>query len=445
MSALTTRGRAFLAAGITVVLSGFLLGFDSLMRVGILAVCLPLLTAYAVSRTRYRLAANRYVTPTRVSVGQTAKVTLSLANDGALPMGLLLLEDHVPYMLGTRARFIIDHAGSRWHQNVTYNVRSELRGHYEIGPLSIRVSDPFGLIELVRSFNATTSVVVIPAIIPLRSHAIHGAWAGAGENRPRAFASGSAEDVTVREYRVGDDLRRVHWRSSARVGELMVRREEQPWQSRASVLLDSRALAHQGSGPASSLEWAITAAASVSAHLAREGFAVRLLTDRPDTEANAWHDRSLSAVAQTGPILDQLAVIGASSSPDLSHATHSLSGNHGLVVAILGDLSSVDLVDVAQAVPHGNRGLAIVLETALWRSPGHAASVPGRSAADTQAEMLRRHGWHVTVARPNESVADAWLRLGHLLMQGSVIARSSTSNAATQAAEVARPEVEAGS
>jgi len=61
-----------------------------------------------------------------------------------MPMSLLLLEDHVPYAQGTRARFMLDRVGPRWRQQVNYVVRSELRGRFEIGPLSIRVSDPFG-------------------------------------------------------------------------------------------------------------------------------------------------------------------------------------------------------------------------------------------------------------------------------------------------------------
>ena len=66
-----------------------------------------------------------------------------------------------------------------------------------------------------------------------------------------------AEDAATREYRYGDDLRKVHWRSTARVGELMVRREEQPVHSRATVLLDGRRGAHRGSGPGSSFEYAV--------------------------------------------------------------------------------------------------------------------------------------------------------------------------------------------
>ena len=157
--------------------------------------------------------------------------------------------------------------------------------------MSVRVSDPFGLVELGRSFRSTVSLTVTPRTVPLPPIPLGGAWTGSGDNRPRAFAIGSAEDVTVREYRRGDDLRRVHWRSSARIGELMVRREEQPWQSRATLFLDNRMRAHRGQGIASSLEAAVSAAASIAVHLSQRGFTVRLVTAAGEDPNNAWHYR----------------------------------------------------------------------------------------------------------------------------------------------------------
>ena len=130
-----------------------------------------------------------------------------------------------------------------------------VRGRHEIGPLLLRVTDPFGLVEVPRWFRHSDWLTVTPRTVALPPLALGGSRSGVGDNRPRAFASGSAEDVTVREYRRGDDLRRVHWRSSARMGELMVRREEQPWQSRATVYLDNRAAAHRGRGAWNALTW----------------------------------------------------------------------------------------------------------------------------------------------------------------------------------------------
>jgi len=267
LAALTTRGRAFIAAGVTAVVCAMLLDQRDLLRVGVLLALLPLVTAFFLGRSRYRLGLVRSVSPSQVPVGQHARVKLDLSNDGRMPTGLLLLEDHLPYVLGTRPRFVVDRMGPKWKRTIEYGVRSDLRGRFTIGPMTVRLSDPFGLVEMNRAFQSTAGFVVTPRVLTLPAIPLSGAWTGSGDNRPRAFATGSAEDVTVREYRRGDDLRRVHWRSSARVGELMVRREEQPWQSRATLFLDNRRFSHRGSGAASSLEHAVSAAASIAIHL----------------------------------------------------------------------------------------------------------------------------------------------------------------------------------
>jgi uncharacterized protein (DUF58 family) len=421
LAALTTRGRAFLAAGMTTGVCAVLLGYDALLRVGVLAAAVPLLTALLVSRARYRLRADRSVVPGRIAVGETATVSLQLANQGRLPMGLMLLEDRIPYALGTRPRFLVDHAGRRWVREVTYPVRSDTRGHYEVGPLSVRVSDPFGMIELIRTFSATTRLVVTPAVHPLPSTGLSSEWSGTGERRPRAFATGSAEDVTVRDYRLGDDLRRVHWGSTARTGQLMVRREEQPWQSRATVLLDSRTAAHEGSGPGSTLEWAITAAASVAVHLAQTGFAVRLITDRPDTDSATWHDHTLSPQAQAGPVLDQLAVLTPSAHTRLTDATQAITRQPGLLVAVLGRLDPRDVPDLCAALPPASRGVAILLDTTAWQPQpagardsrdGPSAPRPATTQVHQHAAMLAAAGWVTVTAGPRDPVPVVWQRLG---------------------------------
>src|SRR3954464_752874 len=307
LSGLTVRGRAFLAAGVTAVVCAILLGQPTWTRVGVLVAALPVLTAYVLGRSRYRLALVRSVAPQTVTAGQPATVQLTMTNEGRTPSGVLMLEDHVPYVLGTRPRFVLDGIGHGWRRHATYQVRSDVRGRYEIGPMSVRVSDPFGLVELGRSFRSTATLTVTPRTVPLPPIPLGGAWTGSGDNRPRAFAIGSAEDVTVREYRRGDDLRRVHWRSSARVGELMVRREEQPWQSRATLFLDNRASAHRGQGIASSLEGAVAAAASIAVHLTHRGFAVRLVTATGEELGSAWHVRG--ADLNSAPLLESLAVV----------------------------------------------------------------------------------------------------------------------------------------
>jgi uncharacterized protein (DUF58 family) len=112
-------------------------------------------------------------------------------------------------------------------------------------------------------------LTVVPAVHPLPLIKLGGAWESGGERVSRSVAIRGDDDAATREYRNGDDLRKVHWRSTARVGKLMVRREERPWQARATLLLDTRADSHRGDGPGSSFEWAVSAIASVGAYTSR--------------------------------------------------------------------------------------------------------------------------------------------------------------------------------
>ena len=220
----TLRGRSFIAAGLTAVLCGIVLGERDLVRIGALVVLLPLVAALWIARSGNRIGLSRTLGATQVEVGQRALIHLELTNVGPTT-GVLLIEEQIPWALGSRPRFVIDAMRPGWSRKIDYPVQAEVRGKYEIGPLRVRIGDPFGLVELHRTFTKTASLVVIPATEPLPVIQLHGAWTGTGDNRPRPFSSGGAADVTVRDYRVGDDLRRVHWRSTARVGSLMVRRE----------------------------------------------------------------------------------------------------------------------------------------------------------------------------------------------------------------------------
>ncbi len=412
LGALTTRGRAFLASGITAALCSIVLGQKDLMRIGVLLAALPLITALIVSRARYRLICSREVQPRRVPTGVPVTVTLRLQNAGRMPTGLLLLEDQVPYALGTRPRFVVDQMGPRWRRDVTYTVRSDVRGRYELGPMAVRVSDPFGLIELTRSFPVTSLLTVTPQAQRLPTSGVSGEWSGTGDNRPRAFAAAGTEDVTIREYRQGDDLRRVHWPSTARSGELMVRREEQPWQSRCTVFLDTRKIAHRGSGPASSFEWAITATASVGVHLAQRGFALRLGTDVTSaTGGQGWHDRGAGWQGETDSLLDMLAVARPSDRPRLDIRSMPDQGHPGLVVAIVGMLEPEDVLSLGRLRRGNSAGFAILLDAGTWTHERPPAVRNQAVRTQSSATALRRQGWQVAVASTGTSIADIWRSL----------------------------------
>jgi uncharacterized protein (DUF58 family) len=397
LRALTPRGRSFLASGVAALLCAFLFGEHDLLRVAVLIIALPLLAAMVVARTRYRLSCARRLSPARVEVGSDSTVTLRLENVTRLPTGLLLIEDTLQYALGARPRFVLDRVEPHGVREIDYKVRSDLRGRFAIGPLSIRITDPFGLVELARSFTITDTLTVTPEVVALPHVRLSGEWSGGGESRTRSVAAAGDDDVAPREYRQGDDLRRVHWRSTARYGELMVRREEQQWQSRGALLLDTRKSAHRGEGPRSSFETAVSAAASIGVHLAREGLGLRLVTD--------LGPQHLTDDGLSHSLLDALAVVRQSPARSLESGIGALrqGGGDGLIVAVLGALEEADARQLAR-LRHGSvTGVAVLLDVATWQ-PGNGAE----ESYEAARTVLAGAGWRIVRLPAGASLATVW-------------------------------------
>lgn len=407
---LTLRGRCLLAAGITAGLIGLSLSERDLVRVAVVLIALPLLGLAVTARTRFRLTSARRLEPARVAAGARSRITLALENVSWLPTGLLLVEDAVPYLLGGRLRAVVNRLPPRRPVDIGYDVRADSRGRYTLGPLTVRLMDPFGLCEITRSFTGTDTLVVTPHVVPLPGVRLAGEWVGAGESTARSVATSGEDDAATREYRQGDDLRRIHWRSTARRGALTVRREEQPWQSRGAVLLDTRVGAHAGEGAGSSFEWAVTAAASIGLHLSRSGFELRLVTD---TGAEVSSSGS-GATGFDGALLDGLAVIQRSGNHGLQLGVGALRrhGGEGLLVAVLGTVSAVDAEQLARLRTGGRSlGVAILLDSPAWDP---TVVNPARVAAerDRARALLGQAGWRTVIADPRHTLADVWAAVG---------------------------------
>ncbi|NEB15591.1 DUF58 domain-containing protein [Streptomyces coelicoflavus] len=417
LAGLTTRGRSFLAAGIAAAVCAYVLGQSDLLRVGLLLGVLPMVCAAVLYRTRYRVAGSRRLSPGRVPAGSEARVHLRVDNVSRLPTGLLMLQDRVPYVLGPRPRFVLDRVEPGGRREVSYRVRSDLRGRYPLGPLQLRLTDPFGLCELTRSFSAHDTLTVIPRVEALPPVRLSGEAKGYGEGRQRSLALAGDDDVIPRGYRYGDDLRRVHWRSTARYGELMVRREEQPQRARCTVLLDTRVVAFDGTGPDSAFEWAVSGAASVLVHMLERGFSVRLLTDTGDSVpgegADGFAGASQGTADAAGLMLDTLAVIDHSDGTGLSSAYDTLrGGNEGLLVAFFGDLDEEQAAVAAKMRQRSGGALAFVLDSETWsREP---ADVPGPlEGSAARLRMLRESGWTAVTVPRGATVEEVWRMADH--------------------------------
>ncbi|MCU1601882.1 MAG: hypothetical protein JWO22_2591, partial [Frankiales bacterium] len=289
-------------------------------------------------------------------------------------------------------------------REVSYPVRADVRGRYRVGPLSVRLTDPFGLVELTRSFSSTDDLVVTPVVSPLPSIRLGGDWTGGGDATARSVAATGTDDAATREYRHGDDLRKVHWRSTARVGELMVRREEQPFQSRATMLLDSRVVAHRGDGPGSSFEWAVSGVASIAANLGRAGYGLRVLLETGLDLVPA------SSGLGEGAVLDALAGVQASRSETLEAATDQLrrNGVDGVLVAVVGALTPDDSERLARLRHGATACVAVLIESETWAPSGPRRREEARLGYEASAGLLTAAGWRVLRVAHGTTLASVW-------------------------------------
>ncbi|WP_300676702.1 DUF58 domain-containing protein [Nocardioides sp.] len=396
LTLLTLRGCALLAAGIVLVIAAMLIDQPLLLSAGVLAVVLVVVAASSARVAPGQVRVTRLVPSPVVPLGASLAVTVHLQVEAKAD---LRWTETLSPSLGPAPELLTAVDG---YHRLDYTVEPVRRGRIDLGPMEVRRSDPFGLAEKHWVVSGATPVIVTPATVPLATIGWGGSSSTSGDQQSRLFATGSAEDTTVREYRRGDDLRRVHWRSTARAGELMVRGEEQPWQAQATVMIDHRATAHRGEGAGSSFETAVSAAASVCVHLLARGFSVRLVT------ATLALTPPLTV---PGPLLEALADIEPT---DTAVADpHVLADTSALTIVVLGGAAPLPTEALRRARVGSGSTLALVVDSERWTGaePPSAHHHPSAGTAEA-VHRLRDAGWRASsVLRQEHAVSRAWMGL----------------------------------
>ncbi len=295
---LTVRGVVVLGSGVALVAVGLSLGLPPLVRAGLLALTLPLLAAAVLGLARPRARVERTLEPPVVPVGDASRVRLRVHVAASLPLRTLRAEDSRSPGLTGRSRFVLatSTARSAGHDRdrdrdrdrdasitVTYRVQALRRGEHTVGPLTITAADRLDLVRGVRvpvrapgsadgsraPENAVLLALPRTVALPPRRRAT-GATGSRGSTAT-STRTGEERAAAVREYVTGDDVRRIHWRASARADRLMVAQEEEPLASRAVLVLDTG-----GRWSPASFERAVTVAASVLVALGDDGREVEL-------------------------------------------------------------------------------------------------------------------------------------------------------------------------
>ncbi len=377
---LTIRGWALLGAGLAIVLLWYLLGDPELLLTGVFLTLVAGIALFYVRFHRPNLSVGRRLGSTTVHNGDTTSVTLILTNRGERPLRNISLADEVQGLgLATfeMAGLMPDQTAS-----ATYRVTCRPRGIYEVGPSTVTTRDPLGLAELPAQPGPIDRIVVYPTVEDLTGFPMtRGQDPAINATRPEHSQRGGEDFYTLREYQRGDDLRRIHWPSSAKTEELMIRQLETPWQSRALVLLDVRQSAYESSD---AFETAVSGAASVVTHLVRSGF-----------DADLWAgDANIIDASRYSAAMERLALVEPDPLIDITAVASRIrqTGGGGALVLVSGQPDR-ELLGVQQLLSNDYRTTILM------------------GASSTTAQTLigfHRMGVATITVSPGSDWADEW-------------------------------------
>jgi len=209
-------------------------------------------------------------------VGDTLRLTYTLRNAGRLPK--VWLEVHNPTNLpgGLAGRALS--LGPRAERSWVVKTPLTRRGHFRIEPLQIRTGDPFGLFEASAAVGQGLSLVVYPRVERLPLWRLPAASIEGSHAAPERTLQTTPLATTVRPYAPGDSMNRIHWKSTARHGEIQVKEFDLEQTSDAWIFLDLERRVQRGKGDDSTVEVAVRAAASIADRALLENRAVGLTT-----------------------------------------------------------------------------------------------------------------------------------------------------------------------
>lgn len=389
----TRTGWLVLVAAAATVAAGRVFGLPELYLLGSTGVLLTLLAVVQVRRPPPDLDVERIIHPRRVHLGGSSRVELRITNRGGRRAPVLTLHDPVAGTIGATVSLAPLAAGEQ--QAASYRLPTERRGLVEVGPLEAQRTDAFGLAQRRHPVAGDAALTVLPAIEALGGLASGGGLDDplAGIAHPVLGSSGDEDFATLRPYVVGDDLRRVHWSSSARAGDLLVRQDDPPWQGHLTVVLDAR----EARLDAERFELAVSAAASLVHAVALRGDRARLVvTDGTDTGL-------LDARAGRDTLLEHLAIVRQHDAGPLPAPLLEGRARSGGVVYVTGTPDAEDLVTVgAQATRYATVRLVVIDPAAVPGRPPGPTPVVG---PDVDLVVVGRDGsfaraWRTSLRRP---------------------------------------------
>ena len=319
----TRAGWGVLTGGLLMLAAGRLVGGVEFMVPGVVAVLAVTSAVMARRLLPSRVAIAKQLTPPRVPAGEPARVDLKIVNRGDRRTPLLRLHDAVSGTSGVNLSIAPIEPGGGSTRGA-YRLPTTRRGVLELGPVRIDDIDALGLARRSHHIPSKVRLVVHPPVevIPAR-RVPSGDDPLLGEELKQSLGLSDEEFDGLRAYAPGDDVRRVHWPSSARHGELQVRQFRPPRHGRLTVAIDTR----PPSDSTAALDITTSIAASIAASVLEAGDATRIeTTDGRSTELALGN-------SQLDAILEFLALLEGGS----SRIHPSVPSTSGTVIAVTAD------------------------------------------------------------------------------------------------------------
>lgn len=407
---LTSRGIGLVTAGIVIGGLGVGLATPPLVYVGVAMVAavavgglwLMLSINGFLSRFPY---ARREVVPHPLTVGVPGRVTVTISATAgrrgkavrrALAESLDIREQAAAELTGGMStRATVSRSAESF--SLSYSLLPARRGRWPLGPALVHSADPLGIMHAETSVGGEELIPVWPSVVDLTATA--GALMGQADRVVLGARSPSPDDAALRDYREGDDMRRVHWPSSARKGTMLVRSDERAGKRPATVLLDLPR-------DATALEWSISAAASIGLSVLDSGHPVRFFggplgpehvhhigRDQPEAARSDLLNKTVDLTRPPSPTAGADWLLEA-----IKRTAEGVSNGE----VIVGIFEPLDAKCLEALVPLGDTGRA-------W------AIVRGESDDDEDAHetatALRRAGWRATTAHASTDIDTVWSTL----------------------------------
>jgi uncharacterized protein (DUF58 family) len=418
---LTARGIAFLIAGGVLGAIAYLFERPEVLPIAAMAVAAPLIALIVVATSRPQLRVSRQLQPVVATEGEHVQVLVSVAGKARAAEWT----ESVPMAPGFAGPGRLRDISTTRPGSLGYRYWPSRRGWASVGPLIIEDRDPFALAVRETNTRAVSTQLVIPKVSALTVGPMPGPSAQAGPQTARSRERAD-DDVVTREYRSGDALRRVHWRVTARHGELMVRQEEPQAGPHARLIVDTQTVGYRDvalvrdpvtgrrAPDSASFEWSIRMAASTAVHLAERGYTVQLLSTAEGSAEKSSENSTESpaeSVAEApiaeGPVGDVLGALALAAlgqrAGDLSE--HGRNGSSPVVV-IAGEPD--DVTAQWMLSQRHSRAPALALLVGL---PLAAARPDGSVDADPVRSAFERAGWVVARVSVAHAPDEAWLAL----------------------------------